>query len=254
MRKRGLPERGELVVCEITKINPNSAYAKLLEYDRSGMIHVSEIAKRWVKNIRDFVKERQLVVCTVGRVESDDISLSLKRVNKNQGDRRLQEYKKEKNAEKFLEQIAKQLGKTLEQAFEEVGHDLEETFGSINRSFETALKNPELLAEKGIDRKWADAIIEMAAKNYVEKTYDVKAILNLVSYADNGMDVIRGALKKAADNGLNVRYISAPRYQISGNGKNIKKIKELVEASCQDVVDEVNKSGGECSFALEGKN
>ncbi len=254
MRKRGLPERGDLVVCEITKINPNSVYAKLLEYDRSGMIHVSEIAKRWVKDIREFVKLRQLVVCSVGRVEGNDISLSLKRVNKNQGDRKLQEYKKEMNAEKFLEQIAKQLGKTLEEAFEEVGYDLEEKFGSVNRSFETALRNPNLLAEKGINKEWADAITDMAKKNYVEKTYEVKSKLNLVSYAENGMEVIKGALIKAAEKGLDVRYISAPKYQITGTGKNIKEVKELVENVSREVIGEVEKSGGECSFVLEGKN
>ncbi|MBN1896797.1 MAG: translation initiation factor IF-2 subunit alpha [Candidatus Aenigmarchaeota archaeon] len=254
MRKRGLPERGEMVVCEITKINPNSVYAKLLEYDRSGMIHVSEIAKRWVKDIREFVKLRQLVVCSVGRADENDISLSLKRVNKNQGDRKLQEYKKEMNAEKFLEQIAKQLGKTLEEAFEEVGYDLEEKFGSVNKSFETALRNPNLLAEKGINKEWADAITEMAKKNYVEKTYEVKSKLNLVSYAENGMEVIKGALMKAAENGLDVRYISAPKYQITGTGKNIKEVKELVENVSREVVGKVEKSGGECSFVLEGKN
>ncbi|UCD03431.1 MAG: S1 RNA-binding domain-containing protein [Candidatus Aenigmatarchaeota archaeon] len=252
MRKLGRPEREELVVCEITRINPNSVYARLLEYKMSGMIHVSEVAKRWVRDIREFVKERQLVVCKVIRVEGNDISLSIKRVNRNQADRRLQEFKRERNAEKFLEQIAKQFKKSLDEAYDEVGHDLQDNFGSLNKTFEIALKNPELIKEKGIDAKWALAIIEIAQKNFVEKRYEVKAALNLKSYASDGVEVIKKALLDAADKGLDVKYISAPRYQITGRGKDIKKVRELVETACEDVVRAV-KASGEASFALEGK-
>ena len=34
MRKQGKPGYGEVVVCKITKIFPNSAYAELVEYVR----------------------------------------------------------------------------------------------------------------------------------------------------------------------------------------------------------------------------
>jgi translation initiation factor 2 subunit 1 len=252
MRKQGMPERDELVVCEITRINPNSVYAKLLEYDRSGMIHVSEVAKRWVRDIREFVKERQLVVCKVGRVDGNDISLSLKRVNKNQADRRLQEFKRERNAEKFLEQIGKQFKMKLDQVYEEIGYDLQENFGSINKTFEIALKNPELLKEKGIAEKWSKAIIDIAQKSFVEKTYEVKAVLDLRSYAPDGTEIIKKTLTEAAGNGLDVKYISAPKYQITGKGKDIRKVRELVEAACEKVVNDI-ESSGEASFELEGK-
>jgi len=254
MRKTGLPERDEMVVCEITKINPNSAFAKLLEYDRSGMIHVSEVAKRWVKNIREFVKERQLVVCKVLRVDNDYISLSLKRVNKNQGDRRLQEFKREKNAEKFLEQIGKQFRMKLDEAYDAVGYDLEDKFGSLYKTFEIAVKNPDLLAEKGIEKRWADAIIEIARKNFVEKTYGVKARVTLTSFAGNGLKTIRDALMDTEKSGLNVQYISAPKYMIAGKGKDIGKVREQVEKACQTLVSSVKNSGGEGSFTIEGKS
>lgn len=249
----GTPDRDELVVCEITRINPNSVYANLLEYDLSGMIHVSEVAKRWVRDIREFVKERQLIVCRVTRVIGNDISLSIKRVNRNQADRRLQEFKRERNAEKFLEQIAKQFKKTLDQAYDEVGHDLQENFGSLNKTFEIALKNPDLLKEKGIDGKWAQAIIDIALKSFVEKTYEVKATLVLKSFAPDGLDTIKKALLGAAKKNLDVKYISAPKYQITSTGKDIKKVRELVESACEDVVKAVEASTGEANFTLEGK-
>jgi translation initiation factor 2 subunit 1 len=254
MRKPGYPERGELVVCEISKINPNSAFARLLEYDRSGMIHVSEVAKRWVRNIREFVKQNQLVVCKVTRVDENYISLSIKRVNKNQADRRLQEYKREKNAEKFLEIVGQQFKLNLDETYDEVGRQLLEEFGSLHRTFETALKNPDLLTEKGIDKKWADAIIDTAKKNFVQKTYEVKADLKLVCYAPGGVGVIKGTLAQVADKGLQVRYISAPKYNVVGKGDNIRTVKELVEGACEEAVSSIEDAGGEGSFSVAGKN
>ena len=249
-----MPERDEMVVCEITKINPNSAFAKLLEYDRSGMIHVSEVAKRWVKNIREFVKERQLLVCKVGRVEGDSISLSIKRVNRNQADRRLQEFKRERNAEKFLEQIGKKMGKSLDDVYEEVGYELQDKFGSLNKTFEIALKNPDLLKEKGIDSKWADEIINIAQKNFVEKTYEIKAILDIHSYEPDGLNIIKKALLGAAKDGVEVKYISAPKYQLKASGKDIKGLREMLEDRCQKVKEAVEAKNGVVSYKLEGKN
>ena len=39
-KKKGLPEDDELVLCTVTKIQYNSVFAKLDEYDRYGMIQV----------------------------------------------------------------------------------------------------------------------------------------------------------------------------------------------------------------------
>ena len=175
-------------------------------------------------------------------------------INKNQADRKLQEFKREKNAEKFLEQIAKQFGKSLDQAYEEVGYNLDDKFGSLHKTFDIALKNPDLLSEKGIDPKWAQAIIDTAKKNFVEKVYEVKAVMTLTSYAPDGVDVIRSALSGAAGNGLDVKYISAPKYQISARGKDIKAVRESVEGACQEVAAAVEGSGGIASFAIDGKS
>ena len=250
MKKPGYPNLGELVVCEITKINPNSAYANLLEYDRIGMIHVSEVAKRWVRNIREFVKENSLVVCEVLRVEPNAISLSLKRVNRSRSDRKLQEYKKERNAEKLMEQVAKQLKKSLGEAYETVGYKLLDEFGSLHRTFEIALKNPDLLTEKGVDKKWAETIIEIAKKSFVKKIFEVRAMLSLICYDPRGVDVIKGVLSGVSGKGMEVKYISAPKYMVIGKGENVKEIREVVENVCNEAVAAVEKAGGEGDFSF----
>ena len=251
MKKQGYPHRGELVVCEITKINPNSAFANLLEYEMTGMIHVSEVARRWVRNIREFVKQNQLLVCSVVRVDEADISLSIKRVSRSESERKLQEYKRERNAEKLLEQMGKKFNLNLENTYDEIGYKMQDEFGSLHRAFDIALRNPGLLTEKGIDNKWAEAIIEIANKSFSEKTYEVKADLMLSSFSPKGVDIIKEALVKLEGTGLEVRYISAPKYQLVGRGKNIKELKGLVASVSEQAIEQVRKAGGEGSFAIE---
>lgn len=251
MRKSGKPKSKELVICRIIKLYPNSAYAELIEYkDLKGMIHVSEVAKKWVRDIRNFLRENQHVVCRVLGVEDHSVSLSVKRVHKDEANRKLNEFKKEKRAEKLLEMAGKGLGKDLEAAYKEVGYKLQEEFGPLQKAFETAFKNPELLTRKGIPKKWADAMVEIAKKSFVEKTYTATGSLRLVCYQPDGIEVIKKALDKAEKDGMKVRYLSAPKYEISHSGKSYKDVESSLEEAAKEIVKAIEKSGGEASFEL----
>lgn len=250
MKKRGYPEYGELVICKITKIHPNSAFAELTEYNRTGMIHVSEVARRWVRDIREFLKENQYVVCRVMGVEGEHIYLSVKRVAKEQASSKLSEFKREKKAEKMLELAGKDLSKSLEESYEEIGYKLQDYFGSLTKTFDVALNNPELLLSKGVPKNWADALVKTAKKSYVEKEYEVKARLKLICYEPDGVRVIRNALSKARENDLEVRYISTPTYMLIGKGKNHRELEARVEKIAEDVVKGVEQNNGEGSFEM----
>lgn len=249
MRKR-LPKRNEFVVCRITKINPHSAIAYILEYDLTGLIHVSEVASRWVRDIREFIKERQYVVCRVMDAYPDHISLSIKRVHREDTARKLNEFKREKRSEKLLEMAGKSLGKNLEQTKKEIGNLLIEEFGSLTKVFEFSLKSPDLLKSKGVPGKWADAITEIARKNFAEKTFIVKGRLKLITREPNGIELIKKALAKAKKEGLNVQYVSAPKYVLEGNGKNYRETESKVRTIGEDIVKDFEKHG-EASFELE---
>lgn len=251
MHKR-LPKYNELVVCKVLKINPHSVICRLIEYDTTGFIHVSEVASRWVRDIREFVKEKQYVVCRVMRVETGNISLSLKRVHREDTARKLNEFKRERRAEKLLEMAGKSIGKDLEQAKREIWNLLIEEFGTITKMFELSLKTPELLTKKGLSKEWADAIIDIAKKNFAEKTFFVKGILSLTTNEPEGVEIIKETLKKAEKEGLDVQYISAPKYAIEGKGKNYKEIENKVRTIGESIAKEFEKHG-EASFKLENK-
>lgn len=248
MRKKGLPEVGELVVCKIRDINPNSAFAEMIEYRKTGMIHVSEVAKRWVRNIREFLKENQHVVCKVMSVEGGNVLLSVKRVDPKEAKRKLNKFKKEKKAEKMLEMVAKILGKNLDQAYKEVGFILQEVFGSLDKAFEMALKNPKLLEDKNIPKKWIEPMIEISKKSYTEKIYELKIHLKLICYKPNGIEVIKNVLSSVK--GFEIKYISSPNYLMIGKGKNFKELETKMVEIAKKIVKDIRKNDGEADFKI----
>ena len=84
LKKQEWPEPGDLVIATVETVADYGAYVKLDEYDKKGLLHVSEISSSWIRNIRDFVREGQKVVLKVLRVdpEKGHIDLSLRRVTK----------------------------------------------------------------------------------------------------------------------------------------------------------------------------
>ncbi len=219
-RKRGVPSPGELVICKISKVNPNSAFAVLEEYKKEGMIHISEISSGWVRDIRNHIKAGQTGVAKVLRVEGGHISLSMKRVDRKQENERMREYNLDQRAEKMLEMAAKEFGKTLDDAYELVGFYLQENFGSLHKGFELAIKKPEKLE---IPKDWIDVMSDIAKKNIEQKEFIFKAKLLIKSYKGDGVNIIKALLKKAAENGLDVKYIAAPEYMVTYKTKEAKK-------------------------------
>src|SRR3989344_568516 len=96
-RREGFPDEGEIVLCTVTKINPNSVFVHVDDYDKGGMVHISEISPGRIRNIRDFVVENKVVVCKVLSVnrERGYIDLSLRRVNETLRRNKLEEVKQE---------------------------------------------------------------------------------------------------------------------------------------------------------------
>src|SRR5208337_713570 len=137
---KGWPNVGELVVCTVTKVVDFGAFVALDEYDnKEGLIHISEVASGWVKYIRDYVREGQKIVCKVLNVDPSrgHIDLSLKDVNEHQRRAKIQEWKNEQKATKWLQFVAEET-KADEDTLKELNEKLVEEFGSAYSAFEEA--------------------------------------------------------------------------------------------------------------------
>jgi translation initiation factor 2 subunit 1 len=232
-KRKGLPEWGELVLCNVKRITPFAAWCDLEEYPGvEGMIHISEVSGKWVHDIREFVRVNKQYVAKVVKIDyqKNFVNLSLKRVNKDEEKEKMNIFRREQRAEKMLEQAAKEIGKNLEQAYEEVGFLLQDKFGELFVAFEEARKGSENLIKKGIPEKWANVLAKIAEASFQEKETVIKADVEIKSFAADGIEKIKEVLLDLEKKGFVVKYISAPKYRVELSGKDPKLTeKKMVE-------------------------
>jgi len=255
VKRKGFPEFGEIVIVSVTQITPYSAMCKLEEYPgKEGMIHISEVSGKWVRDIRKFVKPNKNYVVKVMGVDEakGHIALSLKRVSKIDRTRKMQIYKREQKAEKILEKIAKKQKMTLDKVYEEIGFQLQEKFGEIFNAFDLASKSSEVLTSRGIQPKWAKIIHEIAKENIQRKKIKIRAELDIKSYSGDGIDQIKNFLNNLTNKyGVNIKYISAPKYSVEIVSENPKIAKKELKENLNAAISNIKEC--EASFKIIGE-
>lgn len=257
LKTKEFPEEGDLIIATVTKVMPYGAFVKLDEYaDREGLIHVSEVASTWVRNIRDHVREGQKAVARVLRVDptKGHIDLSLKRITDQQKRDKIQEWKRAQKAEKLLGLAAKKMRKRLKKAYEEIGSKLEEKYGELYAAFEDAAKKgKDALVAIGIQEKWADTLTKIAQENVEFPSVEIVGYVDLKCPGPTGIETIKDALLKTKeisedDVKLEVTYVGAPRYRIHVTAPDYKLAEKVLEKAVEATTSTVEKAGGSAEF------
>jgi len=248
------PEVGDLVVCSVDNVKNFGAFCTLDEYGgKEGFIHVRDVATGWVKYIRDHVREGQKIVCKVLNVDTErgHIDLSLKQVNEHQKREKIQEWKNEKKAEKLLEIVSNNVGKTLEEAWAEAGLKLIEEYGTLYNAFEQITLAPESLKDVGLDKKWSAAVSEVAKENIQTPIVTIDGLLEITNPRPDGVDHVKKALaagKEVDDATIDIHYVGAPRYRISVSATDYKEAELQMKSAVTKITAVVEKSGGTLNF------
>ena len=246
VKRKGFPSEGEVVLVTVKTITPYSALCSLNEYPRKeGMIHVSEVTGKWVRDIKKFVKKDKQYAAKVTRInkERGHINLSLKRLSKKAKDKKIQDFKKEEHAEKMLGIMAKKLGLNLDQAYEKIGYDLQEIFGDMFVAFGHAFENPEVLKRRGVDEKYIKLMVEIAKENIQKKEMDIKATLDLRFFTGDGVDRIKEFLNSLTNKyKWKIKYISAPRYSIEIKTNNPKQAEREFRKNLEKEISKIKNN------------
>ena len=251
-------EEGELIVGTVYKVVNYGAFANLEEYaGKEAFIHISEVSSGWVKNIRDHVRENQKIVARVLRVnpKKGHVDASLKRIREDQRTKKIQQWKIEQKAEKFLELAAKSLDKDLDTAYDEVGYELMDIFGDIYGAFESASEEgAETLTEEGISQEWADAITEVAVKNIQPPEVHISGYVDIKNYNPDGVEVIKKALMAAEDENIEVQCVGAPRYRITVTSTDYLVAEKQLKEAAEKAIAIVEDADGTGEFLREIEN
>lgn len=256
MERSGWPEEGEFVVCSVKKVTDFGAFVELDEYGRKeGLIHISEVASGWVKYIRDYVREGQKIVCKVLNVDTvkHHIDLSLKDVNEHQRREKIQQWKNEQKAEKWLQYVAKTI-KISPEELKNLMNLFYDKLGSTYASFEKAMfDGTPALIKIGVREDIAEMITKVALENLKKPQVDISGYIDLASPLPDGIEQIKKALKKGMENdeedvSVSITYVGAPRYRVHVIAPDYKKAENVLKKSAQEAIKVIQKTGGTGEF------
>jgi translation initiation factor 2 subunit 1 len=260
LRRPEWPEVGDLVIATVVKITSYGAYVRLDEYDKEGLLHVSEVASRWVRNIRDYVREGQKVVLKVLRVQADkgQVDLSRRRVTKRDKKEKLLSWKKDRKAEGLLRTASEKLNISFEEAYEKAGALIEKAFGELHEGLEkTAKDGVDVLLKLGIDKDLAVTLEAIAKEKIQISLVNVKGILELRNPKPNGVLLIKETLQNVKEIGesegadVTVYLVSPPKYRIVVSAEDYKSAENALEKATKSALKTIAKSGGTGAFKRE---
>lgn len=246
------PSTDEFVVATITKIQNYGAFASLEEYPGcEGMIHISEISNKWIRNIGDFVRVGKKVVLKVLFVDRErgHIDLSLKSVKEVQRKETLDFHKREQRAKKLIEIAATRLNEKENAA--KIIDALYEKFDVLYDVIEkTLIDGEKAFGDAKIPESWKKMLLQVA-NEYVEiPRFTIKANLELASKAPNGIEIVKNAILKShkanstKDVEIKIKYLGAPKYRIEITAPNYKIAEHTLDSISKDITADAAKGQG----------
>ena len=233
------PENGEMVVATVSRIESYGAYVTLDEYEsKEALLHISEISSRWVRNIRNHVKEGQKVVLQVLRVDAPkgQVDLSLRRVNRDDKRKKLEQWKKTRKAETLLKQAAQTLMMTPEDLFNEINPIISTKYNSVYDAFEEAAKKGvTVFNELGIKDKTSQVLADIAKDKIVVKGVTVQGIFEATALGNQGVEDLRNAfidvktLGDELESSVNIYTLGAPKYRVEVTSDDYKKAEIVLD-------------------------
>ena len=246
---KGAPKVGDLVIASIAKVMPYGAYCKLLEYDNTEVfLPIKEVSSGWIKNIREFIHEGQKVVVKVifFDKERQTLDVSMKKVTPADSKAKINTYNLEKRLSALFLRSVHQAGLDSQKA--ELVKLVPAAFPTYTELFRNAEANTKEFADSEIPKKLRDTILSLLETSRKKKKYIVSYVMKLTSYdAKAGATEIRGILSAVRDKGIDVRYISAPKYHLTAEGKDYAE----AEAKIKGAVETVNAKLKKGLFEIE---
>lgn len=250
IRREGYPEPSDLVLCTVTNIQHNSIFVNIHEFDRQGMITISEIAPGRIRNIRDYVLEGKVVVCKVLNVNKERgyIDLSLRRVSEGQRRAKSDEIKQETRAEKIIELASHELKVPFEGLYKKLAEKLLDDYFYIYQAFDDVI-NGTLDLKTIVDEKTA-AMLEKTIRDKIKpKVIVIAGDVSISVWDENGVDIIKNALINAGSSPqTKITYMGGGRHRIMVKGTDYKEVEKILKDSSESIISVIKKAKGQVEY------
>jgi len=198
------------VLCTVEKIVRAMVFLNIDGYGQGGMI-LSEVASGRIRNLRQYVYPKKIIICKVIKISEHRIDLSLRRVTRKNQKEFKEEYKRKRKIEALLKNLIK----------EKAGSVISEIYktGDFLEFFEDAKEDSKEL-EKLIGKKDSEEILRLL-KTQKNKKKILKKKFFMKSYEPKGLVDIKKILLSVTN--AKIKYISAGEYSIKIESENLKE-------------------------------
>ncbi|MHA1106159.1 MAG: S1 RNA-binding domain-containing protein [Promethearchaeota archaeon] len=252
--KTPFPKEGDFIIGRAVNIQQQYIYVDLTDYKglpseefAQGMIHISEISSRWIKNIRNFVRIGQVIVCRVLKVDPSKghIDLSLRRVNSAQKKKVAKERKYAVKFDNLLQFLTETEGvsMTLDELWEQIGWPLLDNYKFYQETIENLKEHGEeiLIELTDIPEDIKEIFLQIVDENVEITTVKISGKIKLVNRQGDGIDRIKDTLATVVDivedpretRKLDITYLGAPYYRMDVISKDYLDAEGIIS----DVMD-----------------
>ena len=248
------PEEGEYIIGRVIEVKDFGANLELLEYsNQRAFVHISEVASGWVKYIRDFIREGQMVVAKVTKVKksSNIVDASVRQVSGHRKQQKIREWKNEQRASKLFELVENKSKFTDKLPADEIQSTLRDKYGNLFSAFESAVVDSVSFKEEW-EGPWVKNFIDISIDNVTPPYVSIGGRFELISYDSDGVSQIKKALLKPKklreDTTLEIHSSGSPYYSISVKAPNYKQAEEELKTAVESVLNTLKKDGGNGNF------
>jgi translation initiation factor 2 alpha subunit (eIF-2alpha) len=217
-------EQGDVVFCTVDRIIGTTVFVNI-NGEGEGKIILSEIAPGRIRNLRDYVIPKKIIVCKVLRISGNDVDLSLRRVTPKEKKEVLEQYKLEKSYQSILKSV---LGDKTEETIKKICAEYR-----IDEFFDKVRKNPKEL-EKFIEKRESEKITEILNCQKVKKA-SLKKEIQFHTTKPNGLEIIKQLLSNK--NQIEIKYLAAGDYSIKVESTDLKKADNKI----REIISEIEK-------------
>ncbi len=230
---------GSVYVCKVKKLLQHGIIIETEEPRRDGFVHISELSKRWVRDVKDVAKEGDKIVCKLIKMDAQGIEFSAKRVTDNEKRQALKEWSIENRISRIIDKNYVNEAASVKQHIREKYGSIYGLYASVYKNGETALEAAEL------NRDTARGIAEFIEKT--KKKITIKTDLIIKDFSEDGVEKIKRFLLEnysdVAD--YNIVYVKAPHYMLTVNagepkrtlGENKKILEKMEKLGKKDGID-----------------
>lgn len=224
-------KEGDIILCTVADIVKTTVFVET-ENGMKGSIVFSEIAPGRIRNIREYVVPKKVIVCKILSIKDRHLFLSLRRVSGKEKKEMLEEYKKERSFQGVLKKLVGEKG-------EGIIKEIKQT-QSLTEFFDQAKENPKIL-EKHFNKSQIEQIAKLLVDKK-EKEREIKKEFSLSCRQSDG--IIR--IKKMLSPYENIVYLGSSKFQVKNKSSNLKQADSQINQILETIEKQSKKE--KCEF------